>query len=82
MSLGFTDTDTLTKPELDNSDNDDSDGFAHYAPKAGMVEAMIYGTPIVALCGRRFVPRRDPQKFPVCPRCKEIHEMLPPGGDE
>jgi hypothetical protein len=28
------------------------------------------------------VPSRDPQKFPVCPECKEIYESLPPGDDD
>jgi len=32
------------------------------------------GTPVVALCGKVWVPSRDPQRFPVCPECKEIWE--------
>ena len=27
-------------------------------------------------CGHRFSPVRDPQRFPVCPRCKELAGML------
>ena len=34
------------------------------------------GTPIVALCGKVWVPSRDPQRYPVCPACKEIWESL------
>ena len=34
-----------------------------------------------ALCGKMWVPGRDPQKFPVCPQCKEIYEGLAPGND-
>ena len=34
------------------------------------------GTPIIALCGKVWVPSRDPQKYPVCPACKEIWESL------
>jgi Protein of unknown function (DUF3039) len=30
----------------------------------------------VHLCGHRFLPVRDPQRFPVCPRCKELAGML------
>jgi Protein of unknown function (DUF3039) len=30
----------------------------------------------VHLCGFRFSPVRDPQRFPVCPRCKELATML------
>ncbi|HEX6676555.1 MAG TPA: DUF3039 domain-containing protein [Actinomycetes bacterium] len=32
------------------------------------------------LCGHRFSPVRDPQRFPVCPRCKELAGMLGIGG--
>jgi Protein of unknown function (DUF3039) len=27
-------------------------------------------------CGWRFQPVRDPQRFPVCPKCKELAAML------
>jgi hypothetical protein len=78
MSSG---ADVLELPKTSSGDTDDFDGYAHYASKHGLVEAMIYGTPITALCGHRFVPQRDPQKYPVCPKCKDIHEMLPEGDD-
>jgi hypothetical protein len=34
----------------------------------------------VHLCGQRFSPVRDPRRFPVCPRCKELAGMLGIGG--
>jgi hypothetical protein len=34
----------------------------------------------VHLCGHKFPPVRDPQRFPVCPRCKELAGMLGIGG--
>lgn len=37
------------------------------------------GTDVVALCGHRFKPIRDPQQFPVCQRCLEIRKMVEPG---
>lgn len=42
--------------------------------KAGnsVVEGMITSTPIVALCGKVWVPGKDPTRYPVCPSCKEI----------
>jgi hypothetical protein len=43
---------------------------------------MVMGTPVVALCGKVWVPSRDPEKFPVCPECKEIWESLAGGDDE
>ncbi|MBU4466278.1 MAG: DUF3039 domain-containing protein, partial [Actinobacteria bacterium] len=32
--------------------------------------------PVRALCGKKWTPGRDPEKFPVCPTCKEIYESL------
>jgi len=63
------------------TDEGDHDRFAHYAPRDKIVEAMVTGTPIVALCGKVWVPSRDPKRFPVCPECKEIFEGLPPGDE-
>jgi hypothetical protein len=45
------------------------------------VESAVMGTPVVALCGKVWVPGRDPQSFPVCPKCKEIHSKLKPGDE-
>lgn len=42
---------------------------------AKVTEARIYGTPVEALCGERFVPQRDPKKLPMCQACKEIYGM-------
>ena len=60
----------------------DHERFAHYAPKDKILEAMVTGTPVKALCGKVWVPSRDPQKFPVCPTCKEIWDGLAPGEDD
>jgi hypothetical protein len=39
----------------------------------------VTGTPVIALCGKVWVPGRDPGKFPVCPDCKRIYEGMPQG---
>jgi hypothetical protein len=57
----------------------DHERFSHYVPKDKLTEAMVMGTPVVALCGKVWVPSRDPERFPVCPECKEIWESLKPG---
>jgi hypothetical protein len=41
---------------------------------ARVTEAMIMGTPVEALCGYTWVPSRNPDRYPLCPRCKEINE--------
>lgn len=54
----------------------DHERFSHYVPKEKLTEAMVMGTPVIALCGKVWVPSRNPDRFPVCPECKEIWETL------
>jgi len=72
---------TDARPETSFGDGD-HERFAHYVKKNTIVESAVTGTPVVALCGKVWVPGRDPQKFPVCPMCKEIYEGLRPGPDD
>lgn len=50
----------------------DHDRYAHYVKKADIVRANITGEPVEALCGKKWIPNRDPERYPVCPTCKEI----------
>jgi hypothetical protein len=54
----------------------DHERFAHYVRKNRIMDSALSGEPVVALCGKVWVPGRDPKKFPVCPTCKEIYEGL------
>lgn len=65
------------RPVLD--DEGDHERFSHYVSKAKLVKAQATGSPVVALCGKVWVPTKDPEKYPVCPQCKEIWESLKPG---
>lgn len=61
----------------------DHERFAHYVRKEKVVESAVTGEPVIALCGKVWVPGRDPSKFPVCPECQAIYDSLPAdGGDE
>ena len=53
-----------------------------YNAATGLMDAMVNGTPVVALCGKVRIPSRDPQKFPVCPECKQIWEDMHEGTDQ
>lgn len=57
----------------------DHERFSHYVQKNRIVDSAVNGTPVVALCGKVWVPSRDPKKYPVCPECKEVYESLPEG---
>ena len=52
----------------------DHDRFAHYAKKDAIARAYVTGEAIVALCGKKWVPTRDPSRYPICPTCKELKE--------
>jgi hypothetical protein len=67
-------TDLLERPNT--TDTDDSEDFAHYAEAAKVTEGYIMGTSVVALCGKVFIPSRDPLKLRICPICKEIADAL------
>jgi len=71
-----------TRPDLSHGDGD-HERFAHYVDKNKIVESAVTGTPVVALCGKVWVPSRDPQRYPVCPTCKEILDQIRAGeGDD
>jgi len=54
------------------SEPGDAERFAHYVRKEKILESALSGEPVIALCGKVWVPGRDPNRFPVCPACKEI----------
>jgi hypothetical protein len=75
------DTDLLEKPDL-KVDDGDHDRFSHYVKKNKIVESAVTGKAVRALCGKKWVPSRDPEKFPICPICKEIYSGLRPGPED
>ena len=37
-----------------------------------VAEGIVNAVPVRALCGKVWVPNRDPKRYPVCPTCKEV----------
>ena len=70
--------DVATRPKLSHGDGD-HERFAHYVRKEKILESALSGDAVRALCGKKWVPTRDPSRFPVCPTCKEIYESLAEG---
>ena len=80
-----TDTSIRTRPG-DPALDGDHERMAHIvAPKqakdgsivdaaALVMEARINGTPVTALCGKVWIPDRDPKRYPVCQTCKDIFQ--------
>ena len=74
-------TDTLDRELeklLDDAQLEDGDHerFSHYVQKEKILESALSGKPVRALCGKKWIPGRDPEKFPVCPDCKKIYERM------
>jgi hypothetical protein len=66
-----------TKPSHGGKDPDEPE-VAHYALKAQITDAYIFGTEIEALCGEKFIPTRDPERYPVCEACVALLDQMFP----
>ena len=69
---------TLVEEQVVGMEPGDHERYSHYVRKEKIVESAVLGIPVIALCGKVWVPGRDPKKFPVCPTCKDIYEGLKP----
>ena len=80
MTLFNVDTDTITTPITTTkpvtTDGGDHDKYAHYVKKDLITESAITGKAVRAICGKKWIPTRLPDDFPVCPDCKRIYEQL------
>ena len=78
---------TLAPVQVDPELDGDHERMSHivlegFKPEKGdfisagpsVVEGMVNGTAVKALCGKIWVPGRNPKRYPVCPTCKEIAE--------
>jgi Protein of unknown function (DUF3039) len=72
---------TLLEERTSSTDDGDHERFAHYVEKDKIVESAVLGSPVKALCGKVWVPNRDPSKFPVCPDCERIIKELRGGSN-
>lgn len=81
-------TELVTTPQIDDGDHE---RFTHivlegYTPDEedaefvpignSVVEGIINASAVKALCGKVWVPGRDPRKYPICPTCREIAESM------
>lgn len=63
----------LKQEQLEEGDHE---RFSHYVQKDKIMKSALSGKPVIALCGKVWLPGRDPEKFPVCPTCKDVYEKL------
>lgn len=85
MTPGFG-TDVLEDTSVDErtvpTEDGDHERLSHFVPKDKLMEAMVNGTAVIALCGKVWVPSRDPERFPVCPECQKVWESLHQGVEQ
>lgn len=75
--IGFVaDTETATRTDPLPTHDGDHERLSHYVDKHKLTEAMVMGSPVIALCGKVWVPSRAPEKYPVCPECEEVYLSL------
>lgn len=65
-----------TNEHLDEGEAGDHDRFAHYVRKEDIAISNETGLPVRAICGKKWVPVRSPEKYAVCPDCKAIHDSM------
>jgi hypothetical protein len=79
-------SDTKTKPAPVTNMGGDHERFSHYVIKpkdyrgsasAYITDAIVNGFPVMAVCGKVWVPSRDPQNYPICPDCIKKVGMRP-----
>lgn len=70
--MSQTDSTTETTPTPVTTDDGDHDRFAHYVIASDLEASRTTGLPVRALCGKIWMPDRDPSRYPVCPTCKDI----------
>jgi hypothetical protein len=73
--------DVATRPRLSHGDGD-HERFAHYVRKEKILESALSGDAVRALCGKKWIPNRDPSRFPICPTCKDIYNSMAEGPEE
>ncbi|MCU1491509.1 MAG: putative glycerophosphodiester phosphodiesterase [Acidimicrobiaceae bacterium] len=84
-TIGSTNTELEVSTTLEPTHDGDHERMSHivlegFKPKVGkfvsagnsVVEGMVNGTPVRALCGKEWTPGRDPKRYPLCPTCAEI----------
>lgn len=64
---------TEVLPEID-TELSEFDNKSHYV----RIAALIQGGPIVALCGKKWIPQHiaDAGKFPKCLSCQDLMDVL------
>lgn len=72
LTVTETVTDHTTEWVTEDGDHDKESHIV--VPAHAVLEAQFTGTPCTAICGKTWIPTRDPEAFPVCKLCIEVFE--------
>lgn len=73
--------DSVLDEHVVSTDDDEGSRYAHWVRSEDWEQGYIEGQVITALCGYRWVPSRNPDRLPICPRCRFVRETLMQGWD-
>jgi hypothetical protein len=62
--------------ETSNFDTEDAERFAHWVDANKADRAALRDGAVVALCGKVWKPSKNPDDYPICPQCEELHDKL------
>lgn len=63
--------------QVQETEADGTPKYSHIVyPKKILMDAIIFQTPVQALCGHTFVPGRDPKRYEVCSKCRAAFEDI------
>ena len=68
-------------PRTSHGDGD-HERFAHYVRKEKILESALSGDPVIALCGKVWVPGRDPKRSRSAPPARRSTSGIPAGGGD
>lgn len=76
-------SDVLIDPKVQDPSlaDGDHDRFSHIVRKADANRGYIGGEEIEALCGKRWVPSHNPDRYPICETCVEVAQRIINKGD-
>jgi len=79
----MTDSDTLTRPfEAPVAQDDITRTHIVNCPDdkestaAWVTEARVFGLEVEALCGYRWIPQKDPERYPLCSACVDAANII------
>lgn len=62
--------------QTDEPTTDNHDQLTHIIRKEDHYKGYVLGQEVEALCGKQWVPFRDPELFEVCEACVKIYDRL------